>query len=275
MNNYTFHGTLEKATIGDYLKLFQRSYGEDAKLTVDYLRWLYEDNPDGRAVGMDAFLDGELAAHYVTIPRTYRVDGTDMIGLLSVNTATHPEHQHRGLFKKLANATYDHGAAKGYNFVVGIANEQSVRGFTKNLEFERLGHVRLAFLHRPPPPHVSEPNLAVGGEWLRWRLSNPSATYFVTQAGGGREIISTRKGPATFLIGNVSLAQLSVASLELPRRALISPAALTPMFPAKGKMPLLPLRLQPSPWHVILRPLSGETAEMRAVRFDGLAMDTF
>ena len=68
-----------------------------SNLNRRYLEWLYFSNPLGKVVGFDA-MDGEiLAAHYACIPT--RVDGK--IGLLALNTATHPLYRSRGIYKKI------------------------------------------------------------------------------------------------------------------------------------------------------------------------------
>lgn len=274
MSEYTLHNALERASIEDYVELFNKAYGANEKLTKAYLKWLYQANPDGQAVGVDAFLGDELAAHYITVPRSYVANGEEVKGLLSLNTATHPNHQRRGLFKRLANATYERGSELGFGFVIGVANAQSVHGFVNGLGFETLGQVRLALFQRPRPHQESSAHLATNSDWLRWRLSNPSAEYFTTKGGSGRLIVHARRGPISFAIGNVSSHIMKGANLQLPHRAFAGLPSLTPIFPKPSGL-LVPLKLQPSPWHVILRPLKAPIDSMRQVEIDGLAMDTF
>lgn len=274
MSEYTFHNALEKANIADYVDLFTRAYGASEKLTHAYLQWLYEENPDGAAIGVDAFLGDELAAHYIAVPRRYLIDGHEANGLLSLNTATHPNHQRRGLFKQLAGATYERGSRLGFRFVIGVANAQSVHGFVNSLGFDNLGQVRLALFRRPVPPSDELPHLLKTAAWLRWRLSSPSGQYFTTTGKDGNIVLHARKGAVSFAIGSVSHQLLNEAQLDLPHRPIAGIASLTPVFPAQRGI-LLPLRLQPSPWHLILRPLNEEIDSMRMVQMEGLAMDTF
>ena len=66
-----------------------------SKLNRRYLEWLYFSNPLGDVVGFDA-MDGDLlVAHYACIPT--RID--EKIGLLALNTATHPSYRSRGIYK--------------------------------------------------------------------------------------------------------------------------------------------------------------------------------
>src|ERR1700754_5049888 len=105
-----------------YAHLLSAVFTDTSKFTFDFLRWQYADNPVGKVVGYDAYLGDELAAHYVTIPVLYTLDGQEKKGLLSLNTATDPKPQGKGLFTQLASKTYELAAEMGYEFVIGVAN---------------------------------------------------------------------------------------------------------------------------------------------------------
>ena len=272
---YEIVRVFERASIEDYVSLFRAAYGQQEKLTAAYLAWLYVKNPHGSVVGFDAYLNGELAAHYATIPRLYRFHGDHIPGVLSVNTATHPGHQRRGLFGRLAEATYACAAEEGYRFVLGVANAQSIHGFLSKLGFAHLGQVALALGRRPSPPAPSEGQLVTSAKWMAWRLANPGATYFFTEAGQDKAIINTRRGPGVFSLGCVSRSSLP-EYLGIPSwRRFRGLAPLTPVFPKRGLGPFLPEKMMPSPWHVIWRPLGPGVPSMSRVHIDGLAMDTF
>src|SRR5215467_4083405 len=85
-----------------------------APCELSYLQWLYRDNPCGHVVGFNAYAGDELAAHYATIPVEATLDGAPARGLLSLNTATHPTHQGKGLFTRLAERTYARASELGY-----------------------------------------------------------------------------------------------------------------------------------------------------------------
>lgn len=275
MLEYEFVKILDRASIEDYVALFEISYGRNDKLTASYLHWLYEKNPHGRAVGIDAYLDGELAAHYVTIPRVYRVGSENVPGVLSVNTATHPRHQRRGLFVRLAAATYEYASSEGYQYVVGVANAQSIHGFLNKLEFEHLGQIGLALWRQPSSILPGYAHLDQGEDWVRWRLGNPSAEYFLTPAGQDEAIINTRRGRTVFSLGRMKRTMLPDDLSATPWHRSRGLATLTPLYPKEGNGPFLPGNLMPSPWHIILRRLGSGLDVMNKVHFDGLSMDTF
>lgn len=279
MSKYEYVNVLERASIEDYILLFEKSYGAKSKLTAKYLRWLYQENPHGTAVGIDAFLDGKLAAHYVTIPRLYRVSGELIPAVLSVNTATHPDHQRRGLFTKLASATYERAEKQGYQFVVGVANAQSIHGFVKKLSFQHLGQINLALWRQPVSATKDLAALDQCENWIRWRLANPSSDYFLTPAKKNREtvIVNCRRSGLVFSLGSTKrslLPQGTVAS-RLVWKSLRGPNTLTPLYPNCRSGLVLPECFMPSPWHLIIRQLGPRATTMFKIHFDGLSMDTF
>jgi GNAT superfamily N-acetyltransferase len=126
----------DDAALAQYGALFAACFPGANKYTPQYLKWQYADNPDGPVVGFDAW-DGErLAAHYVCVPARARVAGEDVRVLLSLNTATHPDYQGKGLFTKLAAMTYNAGAEQGFDAVYGVANANSTPGFLRKLDFQ-------------------------------------------------------------------------------------------------------------------------------------------
>ena len=115
------HGPL----LSQYQALFASCFPDATHLDAQYLSWLYGDNPAGPVIGFDAWDGDVLAAHYVCVPAAAMLHGKPSRVLLSLNTATAPSHQGKGLFTKLANATYDRGAELGFDAVYGVANANS------------------------------------------------------------------------------------------------------------------------------------------------------
>ncbi len=280
MSEYTLVPSLEWASIADYVGLFGASFAGDDKLNADYLHWQYLANPHGQVIGVDAFMGGALVAHYAIIPRRYRLGTQVFDAALSVNTATHPQHQGKGLFTKLAEATYFAAAQRGVKFVVGVANANSVGGFTRKLGFTSLGQIRLYAGFKATVAAANSLDLDVQASWLDWRLGNPSRRYEGVKHGDGTTTLQTQVKGIPFNIARVStevlLESQRTASLGL-NRALMP--GLSPVFASTSTPSVfqLPLWAQPSPWHVIWRTLDPTFNASLAgrLRFDGLSMDTF
>ena len=280
MSDYRLVPCLQEATLEDYIVMFDAAYGRDDKLTVDYLRWEYCDNPDGKVIVFDAFKGSELAAHYAIIPRTYQRGSDKYRAALSVNTATDPRHQGKGLFTLLANATYQAAADQGVQFVVGVANANSNPGFTKKLGFTELGKVCLyASLVGSPFHDDDKLSLHMSSEWLKWRLSNPSRHYSVWSHGDGSSSILTKvRGP----VFNIARVKTNRLPQNVDAGCTVVKGAFRPaLIPCYGESPSyalkLPERMQPSPWHMIWKTLSSDfdASIAKHLVFDGISMDTF
>lgn len=279
MSEYKFHPVFERASITDYVALFRSVYGDgEGKLTAEYLQWQYVENPAGRVVGFDAFRDNQLAAHYIVIPRSYLLQGTPIRGALSANTATHPSHQGKGLFVKLAMLTYEDAATRGFKFVTGAANSNSIGGFVRKLGFRALGNIRLLVSLKGRFPRLDDLVLNTRDDaWLMWRLANPSRQYRYCEHADGTITLRTRVKGASFNLGRLGSTSIPLMAQVQKERVLVP--SLTPYFASDlGASLRLPLQLQPSPWHVILRSLGSVELDQfvaQKIVFDGLSMDTF
>lgn len=245
-----------------YAELLCRTFGSD-RFTLDYLRWQYRDNPHGQVVGTDAWAGDELAAHYVTIPVSYSMFGEVVPGVLSLNTATHPNHQGKGLFTKLASQTYESAAAAGHRFVIGVANQNSTHGFTKRLGFTLLGplEVRVGI----GSVHADADGAPVHAAWtdeaLAWRLAMPGTTY-----GEQRGMIWTpdpRPGVGVIM---GTPGQGGGVQLERRRRPPLTVwIGRSPRPKIRGLLTHLPMRFRPSPLNLIIKDLSEGTQRMPSV----------
>ena len=132
MSEYQFR-EVEKKDILKLLSLFLKSYPNETKFSEEYLLWQYFDNPNGVVIGFNAWYCDEIVAHYSIIPTIFKKSDIYYKGCLSLNTATSPYHQQKGLFIKLARLTYEKAAKNNCDFVYGIANKNSIKGFIINL----------------------------------------------------------------------------------------------------------------------------------------------
>ena len=260
------------AQLEAYSRLLNAAFATDS-FTTAALAWRYRDNPAGAVVGADAW-DGErLAAHYVTCPLEARIDGQVVRGLLSLNTATHPDYQGRGLFTALAEAAYAQGKASGHGFVIGVANANSTPGFLRRLAFQHVGRLHAGVLARLPRRFAEAP-LQYQGAWrdeaLAWRLANPDGRY-----------VAARRGELTAIWARTHLPFVRCAAI-LPERPTVNvasaPLCASLFLGLEPRMSLgllgfvpIPQRLRPSPLNLIWRAL-GESAPV-ALRADAVALN--
>jgi len=275
----------DPATIARYGALFAACFPGVNKFTPAYLDWLYLANPDGQAVGFDAW-DGEnLAAHYVCIPARAWVEGREVTVLLSLNTATHPDYQGKGLFTKLAAMTFEAGAAAGYDGVYGVANANSTPGFVRKLGFQlvrpleaRVGLGRLRHGARPAPE-----SLSFERSWseaaLAWRCANPHNPVGRRDSAARRQFYAAAMGshlPAYAELGPASSTANPGPKLALsPLRLFIG---LAPDSSANyWNYASIPMKLRPSPLNLIYRSFTERVTALDPgrIQFSFLDFDAY
>ena len=235
---------VSRSSVGDYASLLSQSF-VGFKPSVDYLNWLYFENPRGRVKGFDAFDGGKLVGHYACIP--IKINGYKGDSLLSLNTATHPDYQGRGLFSALASKTFE-SVSTTYANVIGVANAKSIGGFVKHLGFEKIGNLDLRF---GSLEHPADGRRCYSREELEWRISCPGRKLELSEIGSNNYLVSTRikrylpelKAIVSVTPFEVSTGVTSSLGMTLDWRRGVEPVFKLPEF------------LKPSPLALIYKPL--------------------
>ena len=276
----------DASALAHYCALFGACFPGNDKFTPHYLDWLYRANPDGAAIGYDAWEGERLAAHYVCVPARARINGKEARVLLSLNTATHPDFQGRGLFTKLAALTYQAGADQQFDGCYGVANANSTPGFVRKLGFALVrpldARVGLGRLHTGAAPGEQ---LSFERNWtgpsLAWRCANPHNPVRYARAKGQWQLHAAALGG-----GRVpAYAELPAAGLALAPSSALAGAAPLRLF--LGLAPdcasnywnylSIPQRLRPSPLNLIYRSFAAGavTLDPAAIRFSFLDFDAY
>lgn len=278
--------TVDDAALAHYGALFAACFPASDKFSPAYLRWLYADNPDGHALGFDAW-DGErLAAHYVCIPARARLEGIDATLLLSLNTATHPDYQGQGLFSRLAAMTYQAAASAGYDGVYGVANANSTPGFVRKLGFQLVrpleARVGLGRIGGKATAAVVSFERSWSAASLAWRCANPVQPVRARRDGARWRFDAAALGLAR-AYDELALALPAPTASATPA----APASFAPLRLYLGLRPdseglpaayvSIPRRLRPSPLNLIYRSLSGRVAQLdpARIRFSFLDFDAY
>jgi GNAT superfamily N-acetyltransferase len=277
---------LDGATMARYGELFKACFPMTDKFTPRYLAWLYVDNPDGQAVGYDAWDGDRLAAHYVCIPARAWVEGAEVPVLLSLNTATHPDYQGKGLFTKLASMTFEAGAAQGFDGVYGVANANSTPGFVRKLGFQlvRPLEARIGVGGLRHGEKAAASTLSFERSWsadaLRWRCANPHNPVYLKPGGGKLRFHAAASGHklpayAELEADGVALAASAHAPMLSPLRLFIglAPDACSSYWNYAS----IPMRLRPSPLNLIYRSFAPRVAALDPARiaFSFLDFDAY
>ena len=280
--------TVDEITLTKCQKLLDQTFSEwESTYSYKYLEWLYKKNPAGHVVGYNAYTkDRLLAAHYATIPINAEIYNKKVKGLLSLNTATHSSHRGKGLFTQLAERTYNDAEKEDYDFVIGVANQNSTSGFIDKLNFQLVAplDVRVG-IGNTPPKNSNQDNTQFStikdNDFLQWRLNKPNSVYRANQK--NNTIYSKTAYPYFEAIltsldssQSINLEQVNlITEIKLSMKLWIGINdsinwTLKPYFP-------LPNKLKPSPLNLIYKDLSGKLAELdrSQIIFEALDFDAY
>ena len=257
--DYVFENTIpSEKNLKHYSQLLSLVFPETKKYTFEFLNWQYNLNPNGKVVGYDAFYNNELAAHYVTIPVTYILNNKSIKGLLSLNTATHPNHQGKKLFTQLAEKTYEYAQQQGYKFVIGVANQNSTHGFINKLGFKLIAPLEATiFVGTIQLNSVSETYFqqSWNENTVKWRLANPVNNYFKNN---NAVVCDTHIAPIKAVLSQkVEFSNTTLLSKIAPLKMTIG------LNSSKKLLKItLPDKFKPSPLNLILKPLGDFNTEL-------------
>jgi GNAT superfamily N-acetyltransferase len=269
-----------------YVELFSVCFPNTKKFTIEYLLWLYKSNPDGTAIGFDAWDGDFLAAHYVVIPSAARIFGASVPVVLSLNTATHPKYQGKGLFTQLAELTYAEAARMGFCGVYGVANSNSTPGFVRKLGFTLIDKLDAKVGIGSIMNSNTAAMLDVQFELIRsvenisWRCSNPNNRIFRRLNDGKCEFLTS-----TF--NNILTVRAEIFSKNAPELNCDEDKLFSPFNLFLGFIPTrllskniylnIPDRLKPSPLNLIYKPIGKDDRIFKsgAIVFNFLDFDAY
>jgi GNAT superfamily N-acetyltransferase len=112
-------------------------WGDDERFAA-FFAWKHQDNPSGASPGWVA-LAGERVVGFRTF-LCWELEGPEgpVRAVRAVDTATHPDHQRRGIFSRLTATAAEELAAEGVDLVFNTPNDRSGPGYTK-LGWHRVG----------------------------------------------------------------------------------------------------------------------------------------
>lgn len=126
---------IRQATSADeeqIVALLKASLGESSsEKSIRYWRWKHVDNPFGQSPVLVAEEAGELIGVRAFMPWYWQAGEVRYRALRAVDTATHPAHQGKGIFKRLTLQLVADCQQAGYAFIFNTPNEQSRPGYLK------------------------------------------------------------------------------------------------------------------------------------------------
>ncbi len=258
--------------IQKYIDLYNTCFHDPIRFSFEYLSWLYEMNPSGVAIGVDAFHRDLIIGQVICVPGTYLLNGKHQKGLLAVNVVVHPKYQGRFLFKKLGLSVCELGSREGYDFVWGVANAAATPGWVRQMGFQ---------LVRPLEAKVGIGSLLDEKIWkitsletefrrvwtmeeLLWRSCNPIHSISLTTKNSSKikTFISDTGRTGLVAVAEISMEEdiKGIKSAQpfkviLPRVFL----GLIPNFAFPSTYMTIPDKLKPSPLNLVYKNLNDES----------------
>ncbi len=166
-----------EADIPAIVQLLKLSLGENlVPKSEQYWRWKHLNNPFGPSsvllcwdkdllVGIRAFMRWE-----------WTLEHTVYHALRAVDTATHPQYQGKGIFKKLTMSLVEISKENGSAFIYNTPNEQSKQGYLK-MGWREAGKLPIT-LSFQRPLHILKNVLKQKTAWKVGELDNGLNYYF-------------------------------------------------------------------------------------------------
>lgn len=132
------------ADIPAIVKVLKASLGE-ADLTISEKVWNFKHviNPFGKSIVLIATEEEEVIGVRAFMRWQWQKDKRIYSCFRAVDTATHPEHQGKGIFKRLTLNAIKLAQAEGADFIFNTPNEKSRPGYLK-MNWEIAGKIKVA-----------------------------------------------------------------------------------------------------------------------------------
>jgi GNAT superfamily N-acetyltransferase len=190
-------------------RLLNEVFGHVEPLTVESLRWYYEQNPVGPAAVGRVESDDRRLGNYALIPQRF-VDagGQSRILGVGVDLAVSPDARGGGVFRRTVEDSYARAIQLGHDGILGVANANSAPRMVATLGWRALAPLPVTlimpigrssgfsvfafdeqFISSPQFSRIetegllrtTEPGFAPAWDptLLRWRLSRPGFQYWL------------------------------------------------------------------------------------------------
>jgi N-acetylglutamate synthase-like GNAT family acetyltransferase len=114
------------------VELLKKSLGEELMpKSTEYWQWKHVDNPFGKSPVILAFENDTLVGIRAFMRWQWKSAGQIFESVRAVDTATHPDYQGRGIFKKLTLELLDYCEREKWHFVFNTPNNNSKPGYLK------------------------------------------------------------------------------------------------------------------------------------------------
>ncbi len=174
--------TFQKSDTKDtekYVKLYRKCFHKyPIKKNSVYFNWLYNQNPLGKFIGIDAFEGETLIGQVGGIPQEFNYMNEKIKTLLSINVCVDPKHRGKNLFSEMANRLVEYARDESYLYIIAVCNKFSTYTFKKSINMDYISSldVLLGYGNLGLHKFVSKNDYFFqiwNQERIKWRINNP------------------------------------------------------------------------------------------------------
>ena len=122
----------KQSDLSGILEVLKASLGEtSSKKTEEVWNYKHSENPFGNSFVLVAEENNEIIGVRAFMRWQWQKGDKTFDAFRAVDTATHPSHQGKGIFKKLTLKALELGKAEGNHFIFNTPNSQSKPGYIK------------------------------------------------------------------------------------------------------------------------------------------------
>jgi len=133
----------EERDIPEILRVLKASLGEtSSKKTEEIWRYKHLDNPFGKSLVLLAIEDGTIIGVRAFMRWQWKKNNESYFCFRAVDTATHPSHQGKGVFKKLTLEAIERAKSDKNHFIFNTPNQQSLPGYLK-MKWEIVDNIKV------------------------------------------------------------------------------------------------------------------------------------
>ncbi|RKS50582.1 acetyltransferase (GNAT) family protein [Gillisia mitskevichiae] len=136
--------------IPEILKVLKASLGEtSSKKTEAVWRYKHLENPFGKSLILVAVINDTIIGVRALMRWKWQLGKQVFSALRAVDTATHPDHQGKGVFKKLTLKAIEISKEQSDHFIFNTPNTQSLSGYL-NMGWEEVNKLRIRIVSVNP-----------------------------------------------------------------------------------------------------------------------------
>ena len=164
--------------LNNYLILYKKCFPVFKK-NIEYFRWLYNANPMGKYIGIDAFDGDKLVGQIGGIPYDFKFHNNKIRTIVSINICIDKLYRGGQIFHKLSSSFEKLLIKNNYDLLIAIGNKMASPAWIRSLNMKNLGQLK-SYLglcdFSKTDVNLKDYNFFM--DWqldtIKWRCSNPN-----------------------------------------------------------------------------------------------------